>query len=125
MFYISESFYNYVSDYIINNIPTVLIGISTTYIWVVGTVLLCTKEENKDDDFNQIMKTLNWDRIMLMSTRGELDSISDCIMDNKDQLEQIKRNLEFRSTMRIAEIEDLRKRLTEIENNIYESTEEY
>lgn len=124
MFYVTESFYNYVYDYIVNNIPTVLIGISTTYIGIVGTILLCTKEEN-NDDYNQIINKVNWNRIMLLSTRGDNDSISESIMDNKDQLEQIKRNLEFRSTMRIAEIEDLRKRLTEIENNIYESTEEY
>ena len=127
MFYVSESFYNYLMDLSSNNLPNILIGLGLSYVGFVGTFLLCT-EQNKPEqieiDETKIQKELKWIKVLLTAIRSEHNSIVETILENKEEIENFKRHFEFRTDMRVAEIDELRNRIIQIENNIYETSEE-
>ncbi len=123
MFYITESFYEFFCNYLSSKILT---GLGISYIGIVGTVLLCSRPKSKEEsiDYKSFIEKLNWNRIMLVSIKGEHDIISNTIMDNKEELEKARKQFEFRADMRFAEIQDLRNRINQIENNIYDTEDE-
>lgn len=131
MFYITDSFYDYFSNTVVNNWPTILIGIGASYIGVVGTILVCSKSKPievvsdcQKCDFSQLDKSINFNKIRLMGISGDHEALSQTILEHSEDLERIKRDFEFRIDMKTAELTDLRNRLKQIEENIYETSEE-
>lgn len=131
MFYITDSFYDYFSNTVVNNWPTILIGIGASYIGIVGTILVCSKSKPievvsdcQKCDFSQLDKSINFNKIRLMGISGDHEALSQTILEHSEDLERIKRDFEFRIDMKTAELTDLRNRLKQIEENIYETSEE-
>jgi len=111
------------------------------YTITIGGVIYLLNYYKKDDIVNNIhklFKQLNINTVNLISMRNEHNALSESIIDNNEEINELKKNIAFRFDMRRIQGEDLRSqidkffkilkkldsRINNIENNLFISDSE-
>ena len=96
--------------------PFILGGLYTITIGGVIYLLNYSKEDDEIEEdmeinIDELYKQININTVNLISMRNEHNALSESILDNNDEINELKKQIAFRFDMRRIEGEDMRSQM--------------